>query len=232
MQRVFLSFPFRPNNDGLRDEATRLIESFDLRVSTGESLGGGALQGSILALVENADALVAFFAKTEKLEKGGWGSTAWVAGEFGHAKSKGKPAIALVEQGVKFSGPWAPDEHIPFRRNDPAAYLLRLAETLCVWKRKAGRKLKILLKPDEVAEALRSGEFECRYRLYPPSAEPPTAWQTAHVVPEPGGAFVTIRGFIDENLFEIEVRKGASRWRSRATAGWSRVEVESFGGGQ
>jgi len=230
MRSVFVSFPFRPNNTVLRDHAVRLIESFDLRVITGQSLGGGALQASIFKLVDSADALIAFFAKTDKLEKSGWGSTAWVKDEFAHAKGREKPCIALVEQGVKHGGAYAADEYIPFKRSDPAGYLLRLAETLGTWKRQAGRVLKIQILPDEVATSLGLRDVQCKYRFYVPATDTRTSWRVANVVSEPGGVFAYLRGFSEESLLEVEVSHGPTLWRSRATSGWSQVEVVSVGG--
>ncbi len=71
-QQVFLSYTCSPHvdyvaeTDALRRNVTTLIESMDLRVVTGEDLGGGVLTPEVIDRIENADAVSALVSPWEE----------------------------------------------------------------------------------------------------------------------------------------------------------------------
>src|SRR5215471_17681229 len=135
MQEVFLSFTYSPHPDHaaeaeqLRRQVRTVIDALDLRVVTGEDLGGEALTEEIKARIRGADALVALITPW-KDSRGNKAQPQWVVEEFVHAKALGKPAIRLVHSDFPASGMYAASEYISVQPDNPTEALLKLLRTL------------------------------------------------------------------------------------------------------
>lgn len=231
--KVFLSFSFRDEDKDLVDLLDRLLASHDVRPITGRRLGGGALTPEVMQRIDVADALIALMTRREALP-GGQGDNQrykthdWVRDEMQRARNNGKPAIALVENGVENTGAYAENEYIALDRDAPLEAILRLSETLGLWKEQLGRKLKARLSPEGVAVPLAraNGRWRCRYRLSAQGDFSP--WQDVQVVREVGGVFAYLNVNTEGQLVELEVSGDGRQWSSPATGQWMHIELEEI----
>lgn len=162
MERVFLSYSF--------DEADReparwvrtLLESNGVRAVTGEALGGGNLTDEVRKRIESSDGFVGLWTRRESLDGNPdrFRTSNWLIDEAAHARAVRKPTILLVEKGVDTAGMGASNERIQLDRDAPHESLLRVAQTLSVWREEYGRVVTVRLTPegiriDVIVEAIR-----------------------------------------------------------------------------
>lgn len=226
--RVFLAFSFRIEDKELVGHVERLLASHDIRIATGERLGGEALTPSIKARINDVDGLVAVLTRRDQLVSGTWTTHQWVQDELAHARSLGKKAIALVEEGVAVAGMYQPNEHLVLRSGAWLDAFLDLSETLAVWRAGIGRTVKVQILPQALAHKLGVDHenTRCRHRLGWQGKF--TDWQEVPSVPEVGGTFVYVPGVKDEHLIQLEVSGvGDKSWRSLAASQWMQVELSS-----
>src|SRR5262249_46459336 len=121
--------------------------------------------------------------------------------EYGHAIANNMPAIALVEKGVVWGAMHRDSERIELNRERPAEALLRLADTIAYWQRKAGRTLKLRLDLNGIApEQIEKVRYRCLIR----GREDPN-WRDGSVVVEQGSACLYIQGVkSDDHIIEVE----------------------------
>jgi hypothetical protein len=222
MNSVFLSFRFQVTDQKLVGHVKRLIESHQLRVIDGDGMGQGELTAAIERRIEGCDALVAIMTRRDEAAERG---LVWVRDEFGHARSKQRPCVALVENGVSLGGIHGGQETIPFT-NDGEHFVL-LSGIIHDWKQRLGRKLNIKMLPSKIAEGLQSGQFECEYRFRNTETNQPTQWEKlGRPWREAGGFFAQINGFREGHLLELQVNEGTKRWMSEATSGsWIPIDL-------
>ena len=92
---------------------------------------------------------MAVLTREEKIEgREAWRPTGWVSGEYISARGRDQRAIAIIEAGVEINGPYAENERIALDRTAPREAIIRLLETIGLWKLNAGRSLEIRLLPD------------------------------------------------------------------------------------
>ncbi len=223
LESVFLSYSFSKSEDRvIAAELEDLFRSFGIRTITGLNLGGNQLTDEVKSLIGQSDGLVALASRREQLASERWVTHPWIHDEFGHAKSIGKKAIAIVEEGVSTNGAYESHERILFERSNLAPALLKLAKTLGIWKDKAGNRLKVRLLPDELLEDLQSPS--CQYRFI--SRGISLNWRDVNPVLEPGGIYLHLQGVRDDYLIEVQVSSPNGVRRSRATAQTMPITVE------
>jgi hypothetical protein len=227
---IFLAFSFRAEDKPLVGYIDRLLASQFVQVRTGENLGGGQLTPEVQRRIDECDALVGLLTRREQLASGGWTTHQWVLDELGRARTNGKPAIALVEEGVDPGGMYQPHERIPLDRANPVEALLRLAETVALWKMEMGRPIKVQLAPEEIAAKLGDGTIPCRHRLWQQGKY--TDWREVNAVPEAGGTFVYLDGVREDHLIQIRAEEQDKVWQSPATSQWMMVQLKKGGGGK
>jgi hypothetical protein len=207
LESVFLSYSFsKPEDRLIAAELEDVFRSFGVRTVTGLNLGGNQLTDEVKALIKESDGLVALASRREQLASGDWITHPWIRDEFGYAKSVGKNAIALVEDGVSTNGAYESYERIPFERNNLAPALLKLSKTLGIWKDKAGKRIKVRLLPDELFENMQSPSFQYQFISR--------------------GIYLHLQGVRDDYLIEVQVSSPSGVLRSRATAQTMPITVE------
>jgi hypothetical protein len=231
MKRVFIAFAFRPEDEALAAQVEQLLASHDVRVTTGERAGGGALTPAIQEVIRGCDALVALLTR----RAGGGarnGTHPWVIDELNYARGIGKRAIALVENRVNLGGMYGENEYIKYDPQDPLPAFLALSETLNIWKANAGRIVKVKILPAALSRRVvrDGGGIECRHRLNIQGQY--TDWKPTYAVPEPGGAVVYIDGIRDEHTIQLEVREPNATWVSEATPQLMQVQLKRRGAGR
>jgi hypothetical protein len=230
MKRIFLSFSFRDEDRDLVTQVEQLLASHDVNRLTGKRLGGEALTPAVMNLIDQSDGLVALMTRRDQLAAGGWTTHQWVHDELNHARNGQKRAIALVETNVDLGGAYAEHERIALDRANPLSAFLALSETIGIWKRAAGRQLKVRIMPDLVGQqaAQQINGTQCRYRFVTNGAT--TIWQEIIPVLEQGGTFVYIGGIQEDYMIQLSVENGAAKWQSPACPQWMPIELAQLGG--
>jgi hypothetical protein len=225
---IFLAFPFRPEHEQLVRYIDRTVRSHGLLLITGEILGGGGLTPEIQKRIVQSDALVALLTREQKIEgKDEWLPSEWVLTEYISARGRNQRAIAVVEAGVKVKGAYAEHEHIDLDRTALCETLIRLSETIGIWKLEAGRSLEIRLLPEAAATIASKDTTKCEYRLVSPAGDA-TAWQVGRARPKPGGVFLVVQGVREDAAIEVRILEGGNpTWRSVESPQWVHVELKS-----
>jgi hypothetical protein len=216
MRTVFLSCHFGESDRALVRQVEGLLESHNLRIVTGEELGGGALTPEVMARIEKkSDALVALMTRRNQPDNY-CGTHPWVVDEFKHAKGHGKRAIALVSPDVTVTGAYQDHERINFDPDEPLTAFIRLSKTIGLWKSEAGRIVRAQVLPDKLANqvAIANGACHCSFRLH---AQDGTAgdWHEAPSRAEGDGTYIYLNGVTDDALIQVRVEVGGVVWTSR-----------------
>jgi hypothetical protein len=227
--KVFLAFAFRDEDRDLVTYADRLLASQFVESLTGEDLAGEQLTPAVQKRIDECDALVALLTRRDQKQAGGYTTHQWVSDELGHARATKKRAIALIENGVDVGGMYQPHEYIPLDRANLLPMLLRLSETIGLWRREFGRTVKVQILPMQLAKKLGGGAngVRCAHRLWRQGKF--SGWTEVTPVPEGGGTFVYVDGVQEEHLIQIKVEDKGKVWQSTATSQWMQVQL---GGGK
>jgi hypothetical protein len=229
MKPIFLAFAFRDNDRELANQVQQLLASHDVRVVTGERLGGEALTEAVKESINQSDGLIALLTQRDKIGKKGYTTHQWVQDELTHARANSKRAIALIETGVNVAGMYAANEYIPFDRQNSLPAFLALSDTIGQWKREVGRIIKVRILPPNLARKVGQGTetIKCRYRFQIEGRY--TEWKESNPVPEPGGTFIYLEGVRDDHTIQIEVDEQKSKWLSVASPQWVQIQLSRRG---
>jgi hypothetical protein len=218
MQQVFLSFTYNPHPDYiaeselLRRRVCIVIEALDLRVSTGEDLGGEALTDEVKARIKDADGLVALIMPW-KDRLGNKVQPQWVVEEFAHAKALGKPAIRLLHSEFAAAGMYAANEYILVQPDNSTEALLKLMRTLALWKKDGGRPIDIEITPDKDDAHFDPAKIKrCEFQLFINYQE--REWQPATVWPQPGAMYAHLDSVPDQAKLRLRLELDNETWES------------------
>lgn len=219
MNTVFISFHYDATNKAFAEIVDDLLDSHALRGTTGDVLAGGNLTPQIKKQIDGADAFIALLTRRDALASGGWATHEFCKSELQHARSVGKMAIAVVEDGVDIRGLYQEHECIIYDRESPLAAFVKLSRTIGLWKQTSGRTVKIQVMPEDAAIEMwaERGTCEWEYRLSSGIRE--TDWANAKARREPGGLFLFVQVPDDTMMIEVRVRAkgGAKTWSSDAS---------------
>ena len=228
MNKIFLGFSFRQENDQLVRDIDRVVHSHGLVLVTGEILGGQGLNAQIQTRIKECDALIALFTREQQLQgQNIWLPTQWVMDEYVSARARNQLAIAIIENDVQSGGAYAQNEYIKLDRAAQAETFIRLSETIGLWRAESGRSLEIRLLPQAAATLATNGVARCEYRLVPPGGMP-TPWQVGRAARKPGGVFLIVQGVKVDQAIEVKITEGNNaRWSSVESPQWVHIELES-----
>jgi hypothetical protein len=186
MNSTFLAFAYRDRDRALAAQVELLLRSHDIVTKDGQILGGEALTPAVQALIDESDGLIALLTRRDQLAVGGWTTHQWVKDELAYARGKGKPALALIEQGVAADGMFQSYQYLPYQADAPLQAFVDLSRTIWDWKRKAGRTIRVNLLPPDVATFISEDDTVlCHYRLWARNEE--TEWRAVKPIPQPNG---------------------------------------------
>jgi hypothetical protein len=222
MDTIFAAYSYRSEDkDKVRPIVTAietLLASHDVRVATGESLGGGLLTPEIQRRITDADGLIAVVTGDTKKPSGKYTPHPWVRDELNYARGINRPSIALVESSVDVDGAYQEHEIIRFGDGvDALISLSKLAHTIGLWKRERGRRVKIRILPDDLGArcAKENSNAVCEYRFIRNGKA--TEWMKTSVFGEIGGTFVYAAGAQFDVMVEVRIKVGKQKWQSKAT---------------
>jgi hypothetical protein len=207
MESVFLSYTFEPHptfrkqNESLVENSRTVIEAMGLRCYDGENLGGGGVTQEVENLISECDALVAVTLPHKTIDDS-LVISPWVLKEFEIAKAKQLKTLRIVHEVFQNHQGFGAEEYALFVPKNPIKAILKLTETLGVWKDELGKPCQLIINHEfAVNFDSKNPNHHCKYRLlYRPKE---TAWKRAFVWKEPGGMFAYIRGIPDK--FKIKI---------------------------
>ena len=228
MNKIFVAFSFRQENEQLVRDIERVVRSHGLVPVTGEILGGQGLNQEIQARIKDCDALVALLTREMQLQgQNVWLPTQWVSDEYASARARNQLAIAIIESDVQVGGAFVQHEHIKLDRAFQSETFIRLSETIGFWRAQAGRSLEIRLLPQTAAVFASSGNAKCEYRLVAPGGAA-TPWQEGRTARRPGGVFLLVQGVKVDQAIEVKLSEGNNpKWSSIESPQWVHIELES-----
>ena len=138
--RLFLSFSFRDEDRDLVNVVERLLASHSARIASSERLGGDNLVGEVKQRLLQSDALVALFTRRDLLVDGTWTTHQWAKDEYEYFCRHNKPALALVEDGVRVGGIARAEEIIHLDRRTLLPAPLALSEVLGRWRQEFAQR--------------------------------------------------------------------------------------------
>ncbi len=77
-EKIFLGFAFRNEDRELATNIEVLLASHNIKMITGEHLGGDQLTDAVTERIDQADALIGLLTRREQLASGGWTTHQWV----------------------------------------------------------------------------------------------------------------------------------------------------------
>jgi hypothetical protein len=215
MESIFVASSFQDPDKPLVDRVAAILGSFGLQPVNGRNTGGEQLESTIARKIEQTDGIVALFTQSD--EGNGW-SHPWVLGEFGHAVSKHKRAIAVVERPLDWRRTmWAGRQCIYLDRGEPLKALLALVDQIGVWRRETGLELTVILEQPEIVQEYQRNRdterFKIKYRCWRRAQS--EDWQECNRHCLEGAGLVAIMDKISsaEHLVEVEITcHGNRRW--------------------
>ena len=231
MNKIFLSFSFRDADRELVGMVDQLVMSHQLTRVTGRRLEGQDITDAIREKINGSDGLIALLTRRDARTDGGWTTHDWVRDELNFARQAEIPAIAMLENGVVMSGAFSDHERIEFSRDDLPIALLAVSETLGLWKRRAGRQVKVSIVADDLVSNHRflGGQMRVEYRFIVGGNVMP--WQSITPILEIGGPVVYLQGIQDGYMIQLQVVDGPDQWISRATPELIEIDLEKIAGG-
>jgi hypothetical protein len=220
MDTIFLSYTYRPHPahedelDRLRRFVVRAIEAVGLRVVDGVDVGGRPLDDALRSRIKDADALVALVTPQADAQ-GDVADPAFVLSEYHFAEGSQKPTLRILHHLLLAKGLGAGNEYAPYQPGREADVLVKLLNTLSVWRREQGRTARVRIEPDDLAVRYDPNQGDqCEFQVISPSGqyrgyERATLWQ------EPGAAYALLPRVRDGERVRLKLRQGGRTWESR-----------------
>lgn len=221
MERIFLSFHYDDAGKRLANQVERLVKAHGLRVETGERLGGAVLGQEITKRIDESDALISLL--TERTEDR---NNNWVRDERTYAHGRDKPTIAVLQKGVDDGGLFQAHERIDYDPDEPVSAIIRVAETIGLWRQRSGRIIPVQIEPKEAAQfALDKQEFaKIEYRFW--NVGEASDWRKANPFPKAGGVLAYLRGVPDGHEIQLRIDDGNTSWSSEVESQTLRIPLK------
>jgi hypothetical protein len=219
MERVFLSYSYHPHPEHaadlerLRRYVIRAIEALDLRVVDGVDVGGRSLDAALRARIEDADALIALV--TPQIDGlGGPREPRFVLDEFQCAEALKKPTMRVCHNLLVMTGLGVGNEYTPYIPGREVDVILKLMNTVAVWKRDYGRRARLCIEPESLAASYDPTQGdECWVQVILPNGK----FRDFERVPlgfAPGAAFALLPMLREGDVVRLRLRQGGSMWQS------------------
>lgn len=220
MNSVFLSYTYRPHPDHedelerLRRYVVRVLEAMGLRVLDGVDLGGRPLDDALRARIEEADALVALV--TPQADAAGqMVQPAFVLSEFAHADGLKKPTFRVLHTALKAVGLGAGNEYFEYQPGHEADLIVKLMNTVAVWRREHGRAARVRIEPDTLASQYDETEGDrCEYQVISQTGNYQD-FERGRLVLQPGAAYAVLPKMRDGETVRLRLKQGGKIWQSR-----------------
>lgn len=221
MQRIFLSYTYKPHPgyakelDELERTVRRVIEAMDLRVADGKDLAGRAVENEVKQRIKDADALIELVIPQAN-EDGKIVLPEYVESEFHHADALEKPTLRILHTELKVRGLGAGNEYILFQPDKMLEVVMKLLQTLALWKKESGRSVKIKIQPEHIAWTFNENtKNSCEYQLKIDTSQPARLPQRTQLWLEEGNkAFVLVPNYVEGAMVMVHLTEDGNTWRS------------------
>ena len=172
---IFVGFGYNDNDKWIKELVFPLLESFDVKISTGEDLHGQIISEEVKARIAKADGIITFLTRREKLESGKYTTHRWVDNELTTALSFDIPAVEIRDILVDSQNGISGDrQRIEFDLDNKAKLLVEVAKLLSSWRRNIKPRRLFLLPRDIVQDVrphINKDTLSCTYRFITGSKE-------------------------------------------------------------
>ncbi|KIU51790.1 MULTISPECIES: hypothetical protein [Bradyrhizobium] len=224
MEKVFLSYTFRPHPDHeanlerLRRHVIRAIEAMGLRVVDGVEVGGRPLDNALRKRIEEADALIALVTPQAD-DTNALIEPAYVLSEFLYAEGQAKPTMRVWHYKLPMHGGIGRDnEYTPYNPDTPGKdvdVILKLLATIALWKREYGQVARVRIEPDEITAQYDEAQGDrCDFQVISLDGGF-RDFQRASFLPEPGAAYAVLPKLRVGDRVRLRLRQGNKTWQSR-----------------
>jgi hypothetical protein len=220
MEKLFLSYTYRPHPDHeadlerLRRCVVRAIEAMCLRVVDGVDVGGRPLDDALKKRIEDADGLIALVTPQAD-DAGGVIDPTFVLGEFQYAEGQKKPTMRLLHHLLAARGLGAGNEYTPYRPGGEVDVILKLMNTIALWKREYGKAARVRIEPDDLAVRYDETQGDrCEFQVISQTGNY-RDFERASLRLEPGAAYAHLPKLREGERVRLRLRQGGRMWQSR-----------------
>jgi hypothetical protein len=220
METVFLSYTYRPHPDHeaaldrLRRYVVRAIEAMGLHIVDGVDVGGHPLDDGLRGRIREADALIALVTPQADNENKVV-EPAFVLSEFQYAEGANKPTMRVCHDLLAPHGLGAGNEYTPFRPGSELDVILKLMNTIALWRREYGHAARVRIEPEDLAVLYdeRQGDF-CECQVISANGTFGN-FERVSLWPEPGAAYALLPKLREGDRVRLRLKQGAKTWQSR-----------------
>ena len=221
MEKIFLSYTYRPHPDHeanlerLRRCVVKAIEAMGMRIIDGVDVGGRPLDDALRTRLKDADALIALVTPQAD-NAGNIADPAFVLSEFQYAEGQGKPTMRVLHHLLVARGLGAGNEYTPYTPGSELEVILKLMNTIALWKRDYGKVARVRIEPDELA--IRYDETQghrCWFQVISSDGSFRN-FEPARLSLEPGAAYALLPKLREGERVRLRLdMSGGKTWRSR-----------------
>jgi hypothetical protein len=220
METIFLSYTYRPHPDHegdlerLRRYVVRAIEAMGLRVVDGVDVGGRPLDDALRRRIKDADALIALLTPQAD-DAGGLVNPEFVLSEFQYAEGQTKPTMRVLHHLLAARGLGAGNEYAPYKPGSEVDVILKLMNTIALWRREYGQVARVRIEPEDLAAQYDETQgHRCEFQVISQDGsyrdfERASLWQ------EPGAAYALLPKLRVGERVRLRLRQGNKTWQSR-----------------
>jgi hypothetical protein len=219
METIFLSYTYRPHPDHERNLeqlhrcVVRAVEAMGLRIIDGVDVGGRALDDALRKRIADADALIALLTP-QVGDAGGGVNPAFVLSEFQYAEGQGKPTIRILHDLLVMGGLGAGNEYIPYQPGKEVEVLLKLMNTIVLWRREHGQRARVRIEPADLTKRYDEGDgYRCEFKVISQNGIHGD-FQRARLAKEPGAAYAVLPKLRQGDRVLLRFRQGDKTWQA------------------
>jgi hypothetical protein len=221
METIFLSYTYRSHPDheddleNLRRYVVRAIEAMGLRVVDGVDVGGRPLDEALKKRIDDADALIALMTPQAD-NANAIIEPAFVLSEFGYADARDKPTMRVQHDKLPVQpGLVAGHEYAPYTPGSELKVLLKLLNTIAVWKRENKQVARVRIEPHELAVRYDEERGDtCTFQAISKEGDYGVS-EPAKVLQEPGAAYAKMKLFIGDKVrLRMHLQRDNRIWKS------------------
>jgi hypothetical protein len=220
MDTVFLSYTYRSHPDHeaelerLHRYVVRAIEAMGLRVVDGVDVGGRPLDDALRKRIGGADALIALVSPQAD-NAGGLTEPRFVLDEFQYADAQEKPTMRVLHHLLAARGLGAGNEYTPYTPGRELDVILKLMNTIALWRREYGQAARVRIEPQDLAERYDETQGDrCEFQVISEGGNY-RDFQRASLCLEPGAAYALLPKLCRGERVRLRLRQGAKMWQSR-----------------
>jgi hypothetical protein len=235
METVFLSYTYRPHPaheaslDRLRRCVVRAIEAMGLRIVDGVDVGGRPLDDALRKRIQGTDALIALVTPQAD-DAGAPVQPQFVLSEFQYAEGQNKPTMRVLHETLPATGLGGGNEYTPYKPGSELDVILKLMNTIAVWKREYGQAARVRIEPEDIGSQYDEKDGDrCEFQVI--SLEGGFSdFQKAGFLLEPGAAYAMLPKLRAGERVRLRVRLGGKTWQAKHAidpfVGGVRLEVK------